>query len=185
MSGLPHYNNSKAAVNKYEPVTVNMFDVTLFTPDGDDAALMLEHVRSISGLGLEQSWDPINQKYKQADRSYAGIPGQTYIDVTITFTLNLNDANENYIYNALRRWRNRVWNPLTGEMGLKKDYCGSALIVMYNRVGDVYRKIVLKDIFPHGEMNNLDELNYDTADATELAVIFRCDNWDDTSNGLT
>ena len=41
-----------------------MFDVTLFTPDGDDAALMLEHVRSISGLGLEQSWDPINQKYK-------------------------------------------------------------------------------------------------------------------------
>lgn len=184
MGGLPHYNNSKAAVNKFEPVTVNMFEVTLFTPDNADSGLLLEHVRSVGGLNLDQSWEQIEQKYKYAKRTYAGVPDETGLDVNIVFTLNLNDQNENYIYNALRRWRNRVWNPLTGEMGLKRDYCGSALIVMHNRVGDVYRRIVLKDVWPKGELWAPD-LNYDTAtEAAEITLNLRCDHWDDDSLGL-
>lgn len=183
MSGLPHYNNSRAAVNKFEPVTTNMFEVTLFTPDGDDSALLLEHIIKVGGLNLDQTWDQVEQKYKYAKRTYAGVPDETGIDVTIDFTLNLNDANENYIYNALRRWRNKVWNPLTGEMGLKRDYCGSALIVMHNRVGDVYRRIVLKDIWPKGDGWQL-ELDYSTGDPVTLSLTWRCDHWDDDSLGL-
>lgn len=183
MGGLPHYNNSRAAVNKYEPVTQNMFEVTLFTPDGDDAGLLLEHIVKISGLNLDQAWEQIEQKYKYAKRTYAGVPDETGIDVTIDFTLNLNDANENYIYNAIRRWRNRVWNPLTGEMGLKRDYCGSALVVMHNRVGDVYRRIVLKDIWPKGDGWQT-ELDYSTGDPVTLSLTWRCDHWDDDSLGL-
>lgn len=183
MGGLPHYNNSKAAVNKYEPVTQNMFEVTLFTPDGDDSGLLLEHITHISGLNMDQSWEQVEQKYKYAKRTYAGVPDETGLDVDIDFTLNLNDANENYIYNMLRRWRNKVWNPLTGEMGLKRDYCGSALVVMHNRVGDVYRRIVLKDVWPKGELLNLD-LNYETTEATTLTLHLRCDHWDDDSLGL-
>lgn len=183
MGGLPHYNNSKAAVNKFEPVTQNMFEVTLFTPDGDDSGLLLEHVTKISGLNLDQTWEQIEQRYKYAKRTYAGVPDETGIDVVIDFTLNLNDANENYIYNALRRWRNRVWNPLTGEMGLKRDYCGSALVVMHNRVGDVYRRIVLKDIWPKGDLWQT-ELDYTQGDPVTLSATFRCDHWDDDSLGL-
>lgn len=184
MGGLPHYNNSRAAVNKYEPVTNNMFEVTLFTPDGDDSGLLLEHVTKVSGLNLDANWDVIKQKYKYADRSYAGVPSDTAIEVTIEFSLNLNDANENYIYNMIRRWRNKVWNPLTGEMGLKRDYCGSALIVMHNRVGDVYRRVVLKDIFPKGELSTPGDLDYSSGDPTPLSVQFQCDHWDDDSLGL-
>jgi hypothetical protein len=183
MGGLPHYNNSRAAVNKHEPVTNNMFEVTLFTPDGDDSGLLLEHIVKVGGLQLDQSWEQVEQKYKYAKRTYAGVPDETGMDVTIDFTLNLNDANENYIYNTIRRWRNKVWNPLTGEMGLKRDYCGSALIVMHNRVGDVYRRIVLKDVWPKGELTQ-PELDYGTQDAMQLTLTLRCDHFDDDSLGL-
>lgn len=184
MGGLPHYNNSRAAVNKYEPVTNNMFEVTLFTPDNFETGLLLEHVKSVGGLALNQTWDAKEQKYKYATRSYAGTPDQTAIDVTMSFTLNLNDANENYIFNEMRRWRNRVWNPQTGEMGLKRDYCGSALIVVHNRVGDIYRRIVLKDIFPTGEMGGLEEYSYESGDPVELSMTFRCDHWEEENLGL-
>lgn len=183
MGGLPHYNSTKAAVQKFEPVTKNMFDVTLLAP-GDNEALLLEHIKSVDGLGLDKGTEPIVQKYKYASRSYAGVPGDTHIDVTIVFTLNLNDSNENYIYNAIKRWRNRVYNPLTGEMGLKKDYCGSAVILMHNRVGTVYRKIVLKDIFPTGDIDAFNTLSYEENEAAELSVQFRCDHWDEENLGL-
>ena len=51
MAGLPHYRNSKAAVNKYEPVYTNLFEVTILPPPGVSGGdILLEHVRSIGGL---------------------------------------------------------------------------------------------------------------------------------------
>ncbi len=183
MGGLPHYNSTKAAVNKFEPVTKNMFDVTVMAP-GDNEPLLLEHVKSVGGIGIDKGVEPVEQKYKYATRSYAGVPGDTKIDVTIVFTLNLNDANENYIYNAIKRWRNRVYNPLTGEMGLKRDYCGQVIILMHNRVGDVYRKVVLKDVFPTGDLDTFNDLSYEETDAAELTLTLRCDHWDEENLGL-
>ena len=175
---LPHYTQSKASNNRYEPIQPNLFEITLFSPNGDDTGLILEHVKSVGGLNaLNPSVDPIGQKYKFADRSFAGMPTNTFVDLTIAFTLNLNDANENYIYNMMRNWYKLIYDPLTGEMGLKKDYVGSMIIVQYNRAGDIFRKITLKDIFPTGAPDFIDALDYGTADAAELTVVYRCDHW--------
>ena len=181
---LPHYNNSRASVQKFEPIYPNLFEVTLFTPLGDDTGLILEHVKSIGGLnGLNPEVGTVGQKYKFADRSYASMPEQTFIDVTINFTLNLNDANENYIYNTMRNWYKLIYDPMTGEMGLKRDYVGSAIIVQYNRAGDIFRKITLKDIFPTGNPQWLDELAYETNDPAELSMVYRCDHWVEENTG--
>lgn len=175
---LPHYTQSRASTQKFEPIYPNLFEVTIFSPLGDDTGLILEHVKTIGGLNnLNPSIDLVGQKYKFADRSFAGMPASTSADITLNFTLNLNDANENFIYNTFRNWYKLIYDPLTGEMGLKKDYVGSMIIVQFNRAGDIFRKITLKDAFPTGQPDFLDELNYETQDAAELAMTYQVDHW--------
>src|SRR5210317_227842 len=87
---LPHYTQSRASSQRYEPVQPNLFEVTVFTPLGDDTGLILEQVKTIGGLNnLNPSVDAIGQKYKFADRSFASMPGQTFMDLTVNFSLNL------------------------------------------------------------------------------------------------
>jgi len=175
---LPHYTQSRASSQRYEPVQPNLFEVTVFSPLGDDTGLILEQVKTIGGLNnLNPAVDAIGQKYKFADRSFASMPGQTFMDLTVNFSLNLNEANENYIYNTFRNWYKIIYDPLTGEMGLKKDYVGSMIIVQYNRAGDIFRKITCKDVFPTGQPDFVDELSYETPEAVDLTMTYRCDHW--------
>ena len=175
---LPHYTQSRASSQRYEPVQPNLFEVTVFSPLGDDTGLIFEQVKTIGGLNnLNPAVDAIGQKYKFADRSFASMPGQTFMDLTVNFSLNLNEANENYIYNTFRNWYKLIYDPLTGEMGLKKDYVGSMIIVQYNRAGDIFRKITCKDVFPTGQPDFVDELSYETPDAVDLTMTYRCDHW--------
>ena len=175
---LPHYTQSRASSQRFEPIQPNLFELTVFSPLGDDTGLILEQVKSIGGLNaLNPSIDPVQQKYKFADRSFAGMPAQTFVDLPVNITLNLNDANENYIYNTFRNWTNLIYDPLTGEMGLKKDYVGSMILVQYNRAGDIFRKITFKDVFPIQQMDFVDELAYETQDAVEFTITYRCDHW--------
>ena len=175
---LPHYTQARASSQRFEPIQPNLFEVTVFSPLGDDTGLILEQVKTIGGLNnLNPSIDAVAQKYKFADRSYASMPGQTFVDLTLNFTLNLNEANENYIYNTFRNWYKLIYDPLTGEMGLKKDYVGSMIVVQYNRAGDIFRKITLKDVFPTGQPDFVDELSYETPDPVELTMTYRCDHW--------
>lgn len=175
---LPHYKVSNASSKQEEPLYPNLYEVTFLPPNGIDGGLLLEHVNSVTGIGgVNPSIEAVGQKYKFANRSFAGMPGQTYIDVTIKFSLNLNDSNQLYTYKTLRDWYKKIYNPETGEMGLKKDYTGTLIIVQYNRKGDIFRKLTLYHVFPTGAFSLADTLDYSTAEPVELEVIFRCDYW--------
>ena len=92
---LPHYSNDQTSRNgrQFEPVQANLFEVTILPPSGiSDAPLMLQHINSISGLDLYKEIGAVEQKYKFATRSYAGMPDSTTLDVEINFSLNLNDT---------------------------------------------------------------------------------------------
>lgn len=186
---LSHYKNSTAAVNKWEVVNPSLFEVTIMTPDNDtdnESLLLLEHVRSIGGLdGLNPSIGTAVQKFKQAERHYAGGPESTHLELNVVFSLNLNDSNENYIYTTLRKWCNKIFNPATGASGLKNQYCGTMVIVEYNRDGSIWRKITCTDVFPTGQMTGMGDRNYDSVnDANELSITFMCDVWDEKTVGL-
>ena len=188
---LSHFKNSHAAVNKWEVVNPAMFEVTLLPPtieSGDTLTrqLLLEHVRTIRGLdGLNPGLGIITQKYKQADRVYNGVPDTTHLELSMTFSLNLNDANENYIYTALRKWYNKGFDPAIGSYGLKKDYCGSMVINEYNRDGSIWRSITCINVFINGQITGLGEDSYDNGNtAKELTVNFIADCWDDKTVGL-
>ena len=134
MAGLPHYSSSKASVNKFEPVFLNQFEVTISPPVGvisvqgnpGSGNILLEQVTNISGLQVDQNAGEITQQYKFAKRYYAGAaPQRTGLDVTTSFEVNLDDNNSMYVFKILRQWSDLIYNPITGAMGLKKDYTGN------------------------------------------------------------
>lgn len=176
---LPHYSEDQTSKKnrQFEPVQGNLFEVTILPPDGVQGTdLLLQHINSISGLeSLHRDVAAVEQKYKFSTRSYAGMPDGTAIDVTINFSLNLNDSNQAYVYKTLRDWYRAQYNPETGEMGLKKDYVGTIVVQQFNREGDVYRKVTLEDCFITSGIGFTGSLDYSTAEPATLEIIWRSD----------
>lgn len=187
MAGLPHYTSSKASVNKFEPIYLNQFEViispplTVSVPQGNPGSpnILLEQVVRVSGLQVDQNPGEIFQQYKFAKRYYAGAaPPRTGLDVNIEFEVNLDDNNSMYVFKVLRQWSDLIYNPLTGAMGLKKDYTGNILINVFNKQGDIFRKITLKDCFPMSPITEM-SLNYTQMGIYRINVTWAVDYFDD------
>lgn len=195
LSHFSHYRNSTAAIGNYEVVSPALFEVYLKFPniiDGDEDIkkdLLVEHVRSISGLdGLTPNVGNVVQKYKFAERHYAAAgPERTSLELTLTYTLNLNDSHQNYVYNMLRKWYNLVYNPQNGRMLTKANYAkGSCMHIMeHDRDGAIWRKITCFDFFPSTPPTGLNEDNYDsTGDAKTVSITFIVDDWTEELVGM-
>ena len=178
---LPHYSQDQTSKKgkQFEPVMANLFEVTILPPNGvDDSNLLLQHVNSISGLdSLYKEVAAVEQKYKFATRSFAGMPDGSAVDITVNFSLNINDSNQAYLYKTMRQWYNAQYDPQTGEMGLKKDYTGTIVVVQFNRAGDIYRTVTLEDAFITSGLAFTAELSYESAEPVPMDVTWRCDTW--------
>ena len=189
-----HYKNSKAASSLYEVVSPALFEVDFTFPnliknDGIDTELMFQHVRSISGLdGVNPTVGNVVQKFKFAERHYASAgPDKTSLELTITYTLNLNDTHENYIYNMLRKWYNLIYNPQNGQMLTKKQYAEGSMMRIYehDRNGAIWRKITCYDFFPSTPPTGLNDDNYDSVgDAKTVSITFIVDDWVEQTVGM-
>jgi hypothetical protein len=195
LSHFSHYRNSTAAINYYEVVSPALFEVSLQFPNiinGDEDIkrdLLIEHVRSISGLdGLTPTVGNVVQKYKFAERHYAAAgPDKTSLELTLTYTLNLDNSHQNYVYNMLRKWYNLVYNPQNGRMLTKFNYAkGSRMFITeHDRDGSVWRRITCFDFFPSTPPTGLNEDNYDsTGDAKTVSITFIVDDWTEELIGM-
>jgi hypothetical protein len=194
LNHFSHYKNSQAARGKWEVVSPALFEVYFKFPnilsyDSNDTLLMFEHVRSITGLdGVAPTIGNVVQKYKFAERHYAAAgPDKTSLELTITFTMNLKDTHENYIYNMLRKWYHLVYNPQNGQTLTKNQYAtGSILeIVEHDRDGSIWRTIKCLDFFPSTPPTGLNDDNYDSmGDAKTVSITFLVDDWVEKSIGM-
>ena len=189
-----HYQNSKAATNMWEVVSPALFEVYMTFPNllnnlNADKELMFEHVRSISGLdGLTPTVGTVVQKYKYAERHYASAgPDKTSLELSVTYTLNINDKYQNYIYNMLRQWYDLIYNPQNGQMLTKKQYADGSRLYIYehDRNGAIWRKIICRNFFPSTPPTGLNDDNYDSvADAKTVSITFMVDDWVEETTGL-
>lgn len=186
-----HYKNSKPAMGNWEVVSPALFEVDITFPKEIQSVnteknkeLIIEHVRSISGLdGLTPTIGNIVQKYKFAERHYAAAgPDKTSLELTITFTMNLNEAHENYIYNLLRKWYDLIYNPRDGHTLTKSQYAKDSIMNIYehDRDGSIWRHVRCKDFFPSTPPTGLNDDSYDSmGDAKTLSMTFIVDQWDE------
>lgn len=195
-SGLPHFRLSQASMQSFEPIYNNLFEVRITPPAAirtgtpwENTQLILDNVIQVGGLGgIEKIPPVVTQKYKGVTRSYAGaLPDQTFADITIDFELNLDSANSAYVYKALKSWTDLVYNPLTGELGLKSEYAGTSddptlmTVLVYNKKGVIIKQITFRQIFPTTPLTTpFDALSYDNGSTISKVTgfTFRADYWD-------
>lgn len=188
-----HYRNSEAATNMWEVVSPALFEVYLTFPEiirGEvNQDLMFQHVRSISGLdGVTPTVGTVVQKYKYAERHYAAAgPDKTSLELAITYTLNLNNHHQNYIYNMLRKWYDLIYNPQNGQTLTKNEYASGSILTIYehDRGGAIWRKITCLNFFPSTPPTGLNEDNYDSmGDAKTVSITFIVDDWIEETVGM-
>jgi len=159
---LSHYSNSVASTQNYEPIYLNQFEVIITPPSiiTQNVNLLVEQVKSIKGLPELTPSGVVKQYFKFASRSYAeGRPAQTDAQLTIEFEVNLNENNDAYVYNVLRKWADLVFDPLTGKQGLKKDYVGEVYVALHTKDYKIFREWRFKPVFPFSQGKNGDNIN--------------------------
>lgn len=190
---LPHLQNSVAGVNKFDPVHNNIFEVRFTVPAGlrakysKDDVLISQHITKVSGLnGLNKAPETATQKFMGTDRSYMKSNlDSTRCEIECTFTLNLRNDTENYVYNYFRDWAALGYDVNTGSRALKRDYCADWWkLSIANRAGDVYHEIILKDVMMNGDIAGIDEYDYANGEAVEITVKFVSDWWQETRVGM-
>lgn len=186
MAGLPHFDNSTAAVNYYEPIFLNQFEVIITPPStitGPNDGLLVEHVTKISGLPELTGVGVVDQYYKFARRTFAtGAPKKTDAQLTIDFEVNLNEENDAYVYNKMRAWGDLIFDPLNGRQGLKADYVGEIYVAIFNKSQDIFREFRFNPAYlfdPLTEMN----LEYKSEGLYKLTAKFQCDTYRETRIG--
>lgn len=192
MAGLSHFIASKAGIKAYEPVYLNQFEVIISPPvavsnpvGNSGRSLLVENVLSVSGLAIDKNPGVMEQRYKFSRRRYAGgLVDDTGVKVRIEFETNLDDNNSNYVFKTLRQWSDLIYNPLTGAMGIKSTYAGGTyiLISVFNKEGDVFRKVKLLNVFPVDPIKSLD-LDYTNGTTPfKVTISFRADYYEDIFN---
>ena len=193
MAGLPHFKNSTAGPGKYEPIYLNQFEVIITPPPavsgkiGFGNNLMLEHVLKVTSLPeyAGSGSAVVIQNYKFSQRTYAPAkPAQTYHQFTIDFEVNLNNANDMYIYNALRAWADLIYNPLTGRQGLKTDYADASIqVTQFNRAGLIFRDFMFSPVFIGPNKMTETVLDYTSEGIYKLTAQFTADSYTESRIG--
>jgi hypothetical protein len=96
----------------------------------------------------------------------------------------LDDNNSNYVFKTLRQWSDLIYNPLTGAAGIKSTYAGGTyiLVSVFNKQGDVFRRVKLVNCFPVDQIKSLD-LDYTNGTTPyKIALSFRADYFEDVFN---
>lgn len=190
-----HFTSSKRSMDLHEPIYLNLWTAQILPsdlPNGminqygiDDVNIVLEGLRSVGGLDTQPGVGQVLQKYKWAERGYAGgQPNKTHLDLTMSFELNVkrNDdgTNDNYTYKFLRRWSDLTYDPLTGKMNIKRNYTAKAMtILLHDKEGKPIHQWICYNLFPTSAIPN-PPLSYDNGNIWQnFQMTFWCDYFDE------
>ena len=114
----------------------------------------------------------------QIESSYPG--GLSEIGFLITFSKKIKSYEQKSKNNTeFTLWTDLIYNPLTGAMGIKQDYTGTIVISIFNKNGNVFRRITCKDCFP---LKAIDPMELDYLNGTtlyEISMTWAVDYWED------
>ena len=172
MAGYGHYKNSQASINNWAPAYNAQFNISFTPPPGiSDWDITLENVIKVTEVKTNFMPEMVTQKYKGATRSYPGgaVPDQA-TDITIDFELNVNESNSLYVYKALRKWSDMIYDPLTAKFGMKKDFVGGPFIItQFNKDGSIFRQVTYPTVFPSAAIEYSPEFDWTNNDVITIS----------------
>lgn len=179
---LSHIRNSTSGREAYEVHVDSLFRVTFIPPTGvGNYEILTEQCTAVSGW-KQPAPENVQQKFMQASRNYASTEVEQTQEITCSFELNLNHNLDNFVYDTISDWRALVFNPLTGERGLKKDYIGTIVIESFANNGDIYWTRTLNNVFPKGDLTSIGQNDYSASEPVKLEVVFVADWYDEDKN---
>ena len=191
LNELSHFNKSRVSKALDEPIYKNLWTVEIQLPSGvgsttESTNILLEGVRKVTGLDTTKVPGVVTQRYKSADRSFAGsAPENTFLDVALNFDINVqrNDKGTPTLtqLKLLRKWCDLVYDPLTGRQGLKVEYTAPQMVItLHDKAYNPLWVWTLYDVFPISGITPM-ELDFDQK--TDLYKVndfkLRCDHWDE------
>lgn len=169
---LSHVINSEAGAKGWEAHVDSLFRVTFIPPAKIiNSQIMTEQCRSCTGWKFPGP-DHTVQSFMQAKRTQASTEVDNIQELEMIFELNLNDTYQNFVYNLVTDWKKLVFNPLTGERGLKKDFMGKIVVESFAANGEIYWTRTVHNIWPKGNLESIGQNNYDEAEPVKLST-----NW--------
>ena len=194
--GLSHYTNDLAFFRKNEPLYQNQGTCIFGIPPAALAAikssetraelvlLMAQSVRSIEDIKGIDPGKSVQQRFQFASSNYIGAkPDDTSGVLSIKFKINQKSDLSVPIENIIKAWANLGYDPMTGEQGLKKEYCGDLSIFFTNKRKNTYHQYDYPIIFPIEEATAR-KLDMDADDLYELTVKFQYDYVNEYIEGI-
>lgn len=136
--------NKMLGQDSYVPITQNNFEIRLYGIDGSSATEFADVLTlSTNEIGeIKEEQDTIVVHYGNGIIKF---PSKvTFADVDWT----LNCFCEPGVYDALRAWRKKVYDPDTELMGLPSQYFCTAYFIRYDGQGNVRDVIKCPGVWP-------------------------------------
>jgi len=90
-----------------------------------------------------------------------------------TFALRVRDFIDAYSRDALWNWYLQVCNPISGQMGLPKNYKKDLTLIMFAPDGSAEREWKVEGAFP--QAHSWGEFSYTTVENVVIELTMRCD----------
>ena len=188
VSHLPHIMNTKAGIDRQDPMHSAIFEVYFQLPlalksifGSEDEHTITEQVTDVDGLDqLQKVVGAGSQKFFGVDVSFLNpAMEQTYCEFTVNFNLNIRNHTDAWLLKIFKAWGNLGYNLQDGTRTLMTDYVSKSVrIAEANRNGEIWRSYVFRKVMVVN-VTGLPSLNYTENEPRKLSVTFRADYWDE------
>ena len=188
VSHLPHIMNTKAGIDRQDPMHSAIFEVYFQLPlalksifGSEDEHTITEQVTDVDGLDqLQKVVGAGSQKFFGVDVSFLNpTMEQTFCEFTVNFNLNIRNHTDAWLLKIFKAWGNLGYNLQDGTRTLMDDYVSNSVrIAEANRNGEIWRSYIFHKVMVVN-VTGLPSLNYTENEPRKLSVTFRSDNWDE------
>ena len=188
VSHLPHIMNTKAGIDRQDPMHSAIFEVYFQLPlalksifGSEDEHTITEQVTDVDGLDqLQKVVGAGSQKFFGVDVSFLNpTMEQTFCEFTVNFNLNIRNHTDAWLLKIFKAWGNLGYNLQDGTRTLMTDYVSESVrVAEANRNGEIWRSYVFHKVMVVN-VTGLPSLNYTENEPRKLSVTFRADYWDE------
>lgn len=168
-AGSRQGDTNRGVQGNYEPQRQNnwYFEVTPPIDGGGDSRKAIELALDIGFLPNESN-EPIEVHFVNEKVYIAGKPAYE------AGTLTLKDYVDIPVMQAIAAWRQKVYNPLTGAIGLAKDYKVDGSIVLFAGDRTYRREWILRGCWPQA-VNYGGTLDMSASDINKIEITLQYD----------